>query len=270
MTDAAALASPAAERFQMGDVVSQTFAVLGRRLPILLLLALICLVLPPLLSGVLEISSYDFSRSATSFIDALRGASAARGQVNPLINLPLSILSFVGTLYFQITTTQLVVADLAGDRPEKNRFTLAWQRLLPFFGVLLLVSLATMAGGILLVVPGIMIAVAFAVALPVIVLEPERGVMGALRRSRDLTRGNRWRIFLLSMLCFVASAMLVAVSVLLEISLHLPIAVWGLTVGLLVSVVVSSVTAVGVAVLYFDLRKAKDGGVASDLAAAFS
>jgi hypothetical protein len=270
MTNAAAFASPAAERFQIGDVVSQTFAVVGRKLQILLLLALICLILPPLLAGVLEISSYDLSRPATSFMDALRGANAARGQVNPLINYPLSVLTFIGSFYFVIFTTQIVVTDLAGDSPQKDRFTLAWRRFLPYVGVLLLVTLATMAGFIFLIVPGIMIAIAFAVAMPVIISEPGRGVMGALRRSRDLTRGYRWRIFLLGLLYFVASAMVLAISVLSEVSLHLPIAIWGLTFGLLVSVAGNLFTAVGVAVLYFELRKAKDGGSASDVAAAFT
>lgn len=60
-------------------------------------------------------------------------------------------------------------------------------------GFSLLAGLAMMFGLLLLIVPGLMMATAWAVGLPVLVAE-RPGVMAVFRRSADLTRGNRWRI----------------------------------------------------------------------------
>jgi glycerophosphoryl diester phosphodiesterase family protein len=60
-----------------------------------------------------------------------------------------------------------------------------------------LVTIATL----LLVIPGIILAVAFALVLPVAVFE-KGSVVNALRRSSQLTSGHRWNIFAA---CFVIS-----------------------------------------------------------------
>lgn len=261
-------ASPATDRFQIGQVISQTFAVLGRKLPILLFLGVICLVIPPVLGGTLALSTHGADRPVTSFWEAAIDSQEV-GNANPLNSL-ISIVSYVATLYYQVCAMQIVIADLTRSEPKRDQFGLAWRRILPYFGVLIVMGLAIVLGAVLLIVPGIMIAVALSVAMPVIVWEPGRGVMGAIQRSRDLTRGNRWRIFLLGLLYYIALALIFGVSALLEIALHLPADIWLISVGVLLAAGSTLLTTAGIAALYAELRKAKEGGSATEVAAAFS
>lgn len=56
------------------------------------------------------------------------------------------------------------------------------------------VILGVLASTMILLVPGLSLLTAWSVAAPVVVLERPRGLR-ALRRSRELVRGNGWRVF---------------------------------------------------------------------------
>ena len=73
---------------------------------------------------------------------------------------------------------------------------------LPLIGLSILFGLGIMFGLILLIVPGIMLMVAWAVAVPALVVE-RCGVIDALRRSAELTKGSRWKIFGLFLIILV-------------------------------------------------------------------
>lgn len=67
-------------------------------------------------------------------------------------------------------------------------------RLLPLFGLTVLVTLIVMVGLVLCLLPGIWLWVLFGLATPALILE--RGKVGhALTRSRELVRGAWWRVF---------------------------------------------------------------------------
>ncbi|HVL49424.1 MAG TPA: hypothetical protein VM889_12760 [Candidatus Thermoplasmatota archaeon] len=70
---------------------------------------------------------------------------------------------------------------------------------------LFLVGVAVALGLVLLVVPGIILAVAFSVVFPVLALEG-LGAVESIRRSLDLTRGNRMKLFLVFLALAVAHA----------------------------------------------------------------
>jgi hypothetical protein len=67
----------------------------------------------------------------------------------------------------------------------------------------LLMALVIGLGFLLMVIPGIILGVGLAVAIPAVVLETGRSASGALSRSWELTRGSRWRIFGLGLTLFV-------------------------------------------------------------------
>ncbi|WP_007026465.1 hypothetical protein [Saccharomonospora iraqiensis] len=74
----------------------------------------------------------------------------------------------------------------------------AWEelrpRLLPLFGLTVLVTLAVSVASLFFVLPGVWLYVLLSLATPALVLE--RGRVGqALGRSRDLVRGSWWRVF---------------------------------------------------------------------------
>ncbi|MBV8684565.1 MAG: hypothetical protein JO111_16950, partial [Caulobacteraceae bacterium] len=130
------------------------------------------------------------------------------------------------------------------------------------------VGLAVIVGTILLIIPGVLVTLALCVAFPVRVAE-RRGVFASIQRSRDLTRGYRWRIFLAFLAYFGAVVVLQMVIGVVHLVLPLSAASWAIAVTPLVSGVTSLVGAVGIAVVYCELRAAKEGARPTDVAAAF-
>lgn len=64
---------------------------------------------------------------------------------------------------------------------------------LPLIGVGIIFGLGVVLGALLLVVPGIIVMLMWSVAAPAVVIE-RQGVFSALGRSRELTKGARWKI----------------------------------------------------------------------------
>ena len=74
----------------------------------------------------------------------------------------------------------------------------------PVLAVLLVFYVSVFLGLLLLVVPGVLIAVMWSVAIPTLVAE-NLGVFECLNRSRELTRGSRSKIFLTVTSCTIAA-----------------------------------------------------------------
>jgi hypothetical protein len=69
----------------------------------------------------------------------------------------------------------------------------------------ILQALATFAGFLLLIIPGIIIGVALTLSVPAAV-EERIGAVDALKRSWELTRGSRWKMFGVCCSCSASSA----------------------------------------------------------------
>ncbi len=136
-------------------------------------------------------------------------------------------------------------------------------RALPVLGVALLATLLISLAAILFVVPGMIVLCMFYVAVPVCVIE-KPGITESLSRSALLTKGCRWQIFGLFALVLVAG-----------ILVQFPMALVGrLTLlGALFhfswEVLATAFGAVLAAVVYHDLRVAKEGMDVDNLANVF-
>ena len=118
--------------------------------------------------------------------------------------------------------------------------------LIPVLGVVLIVSLATIVGMVLLVIPGLVVMTMFRVAIPVAVVE-RSGVIATLRRNSALTHGYRWRLFGIIVVLAVAAG----------------------GAGLLIGFVFGGIGAVSVGVTYFALRVVKEGVDIEEIAKVF-
>ncbi len=133
-------------------------------------------------------------------------------------------------------------------------------------GIGVLAYFAIVFASLLLLVPGLFLAVCWSLVAPVVAVE-QRGVFAGFGRSFELTRGNRWTIFLILLVYAVGSGVLaLAVAVLVRLVFgassnifmaqvsNAP-AFWaGLVVNLLLGGVLRMVGAVGVGVIYSELR----------------
>lgn len=147
-------------------------------------------------------------------------------------------------------------------------------KLLPLvIGISVLFGLMLSMGMLLLVIPGIIVLVMFLVCVPVAVVE-RPGVFASFRRSRELTKGLRWRVlgsYLVGMVIMVGLSMVIGlVSVLLAAALG---GEFSTLAAVLVEYVINSIAyaflAVLVAVIYHELRVAKEGASVDEIAAVF-
>ena len=83
-------------------------------------------------------------------------------------------------------------------------FPAALRKVLPVMGVSLIVTLGTLFGYALLIIPGIILALLWSVAMPALVAE-NLGVMDSLKRSAALTKGCKRWIFLTYLVLMAAA-----------------------------------------------------------------
>jgi len=194
----------------------------------------------------------------------------------------LPVVDSVGGLIGVVTNAILQGAIIFGSasyfngRPASigDCLSAGARRCLPLIGLFIVMGVALFFGFLFFIVPGVMMAIAWVAATPVLVVE-RTGVFGALGRSADLTRGRRWPIFGLLVLSAVvigiAQNILIGVSSAIfavgaspigQLTAQLPV---GAAIGVAVSVLTSS----GIAALYYDLRSTREGVGPEALAAVF-
>jgi hypothetical protein len=147
------------------------------------------------------------------------------------------------------------------------------RRCLPLIGLMILMILALMVGAVLLLVPAVMMGVAWIAAVPALVVE-RTGVFGAFGRSADLTRGRRWPIFGLLILYSVVvgvvqQSLLSVVRAAFVAATPAARLVDQLPVSAAISVLVSVLSSAGMAAIYYELRSTREGVGPEAFAAVF-
>jgi hypothetical protein len=178
----------------IGAVLGDSFTVIGRTFVVLANISVMFLAIP----AVVRIAGVVLTPVSPAFT---------------LLNGIGTIAHAVGTIIATNAILQLAMQDLHGQPTDTgNILQVAARKFWPVLGLVLLVFLGVALGCILLIVPGIILALAWSAAQPALVLE-DRGVFGSFKRSLDLTRGKRWSIFLLY---FLVGLIAVVIEVVLQ------------------------------------------------------
>ena len=257
-------------KLDIGRVIQGTFGVIGRNFVTFSAMGLLFYGLPLMAFSIVQQSL---------------------GVTTPTFNLQTILWSITGGLVMIVTSAILqgalihaTVQDMNGAKPALGESLATGLRaFLPLLGVSILFGLSAGLGFMLLIVPGIMIVCAWAVAVPALIAD-RTGVSGAFGRSATLTRGNRWRIFGLALITYVVA--IVMSLVLLQLSginafaqpdaasiqaaqagALSPVA---LILNLVTNVLTSVISSTGIAVLYVELRRNHEGGGAKWLSEIFS
>jgi hypothetical protein len=134
----------------------------------------------------------------------------------------------------------------------------------------ILLTLGVGIGTLLLVVPGIILALMWWVYIPTIVVE-RKGIMEGFGRSSELTSGRRWHILglliVVSLLTFLASFVVVLIAGVVASGGGGGTAI--LVINYLVMSLVTAFSAILVAVGYYYLRAEKEGINVDDIARVF-
>jgi hypothetical protein len=258
---AATTAEPA---FDIGRVVNRAIGVIGRNALPFFLASLICNLPYILMIGV----AGAFPGGTTAIF---QNPGAALGTLGLLFLAGIGWL--VGAFVLQAALTYGTVADLNGKRAGfADSLMTGLSEFLPLLGLALLAGLGIFGGYILLVVPGVMLAVAWSVIVPVRIVE-RLPVMDCFGRSAALTRGHRWSVFGLMVIYVIASfaisfgtgLVVGAVGALTGVGAT----VISLAAGSVGRLIASVILSVGTASIYYELRSNKEGIGPEQLAAVF-
>jgi len=251
------------DKFRIGRVFNNSFAVIGRNIGLCLGLAFLFSGLPAIVIRLLTQPQID------AILQAEPGAAANPAAMfgNPWVTISASLISFVLALLLQSALVRATIEDLNGKRPTfGDCIQIAIRFLLPTLGIGLLVGLGSALAMIALVVPGIILWLGWSVSVPVLIQE-RLGVFGSMSRSRVLTKGNRWPLFGLFLILIIIAAVIqwaIALVVLLFGGIVAYVA------AALVQTVVSMVLSIAAAVSYVELRQVKEGTSVEELAEVFS
>jgi hypothetical protein len=175
---------------------------------------------------------------------------------SPALALVSLIVSLVATTLFTGMVVELV-ADLQDGRRDASPGQLL-RAATPVLGQLILVGIVAgigvVIGLVLIIVPGLILITIWSVAAPVVVLESP-GVFAALRRSRELVRGNGWQVFGVIVVVYILVAV---ISFIVEAIAESAGSGVGIVVRVIVGVLTAPLAALAASVLYFEL-----GGSAS-------
>jgi len=166
---------------------------------------------------------------------------------------------------FQAAVTRASVVALRDGHPAiMDCAGVALSRLPQLIGLMLITAIALIGGFILAFFPGLMIMCALIVVVPALIDE-RQGVLAAISRSVELTRGSRWRIFGLIGIYLVAywlSSAAIGIMTIAAPTLSTIISLLWVIVG-------TAVSSAGVASIYVELRTCVEGESFADLAAIF-
>lgn len=232
---------PRPDRLDLGRVIRDAFAIVGRQPLTFFGLAL-------LLSGLPGAYADAQSANAIAFTPGL-----ALGVV----------VAILLSCFLQATLLSAALAQMSGRKAELSESLSAGLNFfLPLLAVDILYGLAVAAGLVLLIVPGVMIAVAWSAAAPTLIAE-HPGITSVFGRSAQLTRGNRWRIFALFLIYGIASAVLQALFGVRAFEGGATPDFGRLIGSAIISAIVSAIGLAGAAALYARLRELRDAPAAS-------
>jgi uncharacterized membrane protein len=247
MTDTTA---PTGREFRIGPIFTRSWSIYAANFLIFTLVAIVA-ALPSLLGG-----------------DAESGLGVVRGFIAFILSVIFYFVAQAVILYgaFQAMRGRNVVIGEGVGRAFSRFFSLVC--------IAILVGLGVFIGFLLLIIPGIILALRWAVAVPACVVE-NKGPLTSMRRSAELTKGHRWTIFGIWVLLVVAAivvaiiASVVAGFGLITAPIGLGRALLGGAISLILTAIITAYSYVLNAMIYHDLRSVKEGVNTEEIAAVF-
>ncbi|HZZ36089.1 MAG TPA: hypothetical protein VFE03_10215 [Caulobacteraceae bacterium] len=247
--------------FDIGRVLQRLFGVLGRNFMTFLVCAAVLTGLPMLLVGALQAGA----------VGQTGAGSVALLPILLFITLPVALIT--GAL-LQAAIIHGTVSDLNGRKASlTDCLTTSLRLLLPVVAISILTGIAYFVGLIFLIVPGIIVALAFCVAVPAEVVE-RLGIIESIGRSVELTRNHRGAIFALFVLyvvvLFIVQLIGAALAGVLGTASPLGFVRANYLIATpLIQTVNALIAAAGIGSVYYELRSIKEGIGPEALAAVF-
>jgi len=244
--------------FRVGQVLSQTWRVFSRNFLTFIIVTGIA-SLPPILVQ-----------------QPLPGGSP---PADPFQGLGLAFLAILIAVIFNTLAQGILLYgafEIMRGRPMNlaESAKVGLRRFFPIVGLAIVVSFLVGLAMALLLVPGLMLLTMWFVATPVCVVE-RAGVFRSMGRSRELTKGHRWKIFGLYLVVLIPALIIGAIlgAVIVSGGAAVINSALSSTLGKIANLIWSAVWTAFLAILavvtYHDLRVAKEGVDTDQIAAVF-
>jgi hypothetical protein len=261
--------TPGPRRFEIGGVLGAMGTAIGKNPVVFFGMAFLLIGLPTAIFGAVQMVTIgDMLLPGYSF----RGLEDL-ARMYSVVGVGL-LVSVVVTFILQAALTHGVVTSLRGRAVSfQECLGVGLRYFLPALLIALCVFVGVAFGLVLLIVPGLILGLGWSVAVPVAVTE-NRGVFGSIGRSWQLTNGYKGHIFLVFLIYFgiywVVNLLFSGIGLgLYSISPQ----AYLITMSIVLGPVVATISAVFqtsiTAALYYELRSAKEGIGADDLATIF-
>jgi len=123
----------------------------------------------------------------------------AAGEKIPTLSFLLVIISIVVQFLISIGLIKIALKLHDNQKPEISDLFLGYSLFLNYLIVSVLYALITIAGLILLIVPGIIWGIKYQFA-PYLVIDKGMGPIEAIKKSGRITKGTKWHLFLFGLL----------------------------------------------------------------------
>lgn len=251
-------------RFEIGAVISRAFETIGANIVLFCGLALVLAGLPQFVLGYWRVLTF------TSQVDLASGSYFFSSSYWGMA-IVTWLVSIVTGAILQAALTRATVMHLSGEVPQFGQcLAVGISMILPMIGIGLLSGIGVGIGLMLLLVPGIILWLVWAVVTPAYVQE-KVGVFEAFSRSAELTSGARWRIFLTMLIVLVLLWVLsIPVSFLTAAMIATGSAFLTAFVAAATGALSSMILVATQASIYVELRQLKEGIAPADLEAIFA
>jgi hypothetical protein len=245
----------------LGRIVGRAFGVMGHNPLVVFGGALLFAALPQMIIAAL--------------LQTIRPQIGDPGYVG--VMALISLIGGIAALVFNaLVQGAITVATLADSEGRQASFgecvTIGLGRAIPLILVGIVSSIGIMFGMVLLIVPGIILMLMWAVAPAVIVAE-RASVFGSLSRSDALTKGARWKILGLLLILIVIVLLLSGLNLALfgRSAVAQPSMISGYSIaGLILGTITTAIWGAIQTSLYVELRDAKDGPQTQQLGTIFA
>jgi len=180
--------------YSFGNAFNRFFRLLGGNFVPFAIIGLICTILPAMALIYAEFTYLGINQADPTWIQKFTAASP---QIWAFTGLGWLVAVLFGLMSLSAVTEVAILRSV--DKPIDYGAVIghALKNAVPLFVVELFVGLLVGFGFILLIIPGIFWMLCTCVSVPAYVGQPGIGIIGAMRKSFELTRNHRWSLLLL-------------------------------------------------------------------------
>jgi hypothetical protein len=251
----------------IGEILDVAIKLYRRNAWTLIRIVLVIVVPVTIVANLIQVSATPNELTPHFGVTGFTGSNDTTVTAHQAVTLVVGVLvalalTWIGSLVATGATFKALAESFLGEQPEwKASLGFAARRIHSLVWISLLGGFFTLLGFVLVIVPGIYLAIAFTVAVPALLSEGLRGSK-ALGRSRRLIKGRWWPTLALvvlgAVLTGVVNSALVALAVGVAAEGANANTVLGFTVSTTATIIAKALTtpftAAYVTVLYFDLR----------------